>query len=57
MDTKSIGNTIAGLRKKYGMTQLALAERLNVSDKVIVHSKRCRFCLMWKAENLLKLLH
>ena len=35
MDAKSIGETIAELRKSHGMTQLALAERLNVSDKAI----------------------
>jgi len=35
MDTKSIGNTIAKLRKKHGMTQLQLAQRLNISDKTV----------------------
>lgn len=35
MDAKSIGETIAELRKSHGMTQLALADRLNVSDKAI----------------------
>lgn len=35
MDAKSIGETIASLRKSKGMTQLALAEQLNVSDKAI----------------------
>lgn len=35
MDAKSIGNTIARLRKKSGMTQLALANRLDVSDKAV----------------------
>lgn len=35
MDARSIGETIAELRKKHSMTQSALAERLNVSDKAI----------------------
>ena len=35
MDAKTIGNTIATLRKKHGMTQGALAEQLDVSDKAI----------------------
>ena len=35
MDAKSIGNTIAKLRKKNGMTQLALANKLDVSDKAV----------------------
>lgn len=35
MDARSIGSTIARLRKKRGMTQTALAERLNVSDKAV----------------------
>lgn len=35
MDAKSIGESIAELRKKQGMTQLQLAEKLNVSDKAI----------------------
>ena len=35
MDTKSIGNTISKLRKKHGMTQLQLAQRLNISDKTV----------------------
>ena len=35
MDAKSIGETIAALRKNRGMTQSALAEQLNVSDKAI----------------------
>ena len=35
MVTKSIGNTIAKLRKKHGMTQLQLAQRLNISDKTV----------------------
>ena len=35
MDTYSLGNTIAKLRKKNGMTQLTLAEQLNVSDKAV----------------------
>ena len=35
MDAKSIGTTIAKLRKKSGITQLRLAEMLSVSDKVV----------------------
>ena len=35
MDSKSIGKTIASLRKKSGMTQSELAERLNVSNKAV----------------------
>ena len=35
MDAKSIGTIIARLRKKSGMTQAALAQKLNVSDKTI----------------------
>jgi sugar/nucleoside kinase (ribokinase family) len=35
MDAKSIGSIIASLRKKNGMTQAALAQKLNVSDKTI----------------------
>ena len=35
MDSKSIGKTIAALRKKKGLTQSELAERLNVSNKAV----------------------
>lgn len=35
MNKESIGSTIAKLRRANGMTQLALAERLNVSDKAV----------------------
>lgn len=35
MDTKSVGATIAKLRKKHGLTQAALAERLGVTDKAV----------------------
>lgn len=35
MDAKSIGTIIARLRKKNGLTQAALAQKLNVSDKTI----------------------
>lgn len=35
MDCGTIGNTIAALRKKQGMTQSELAERLDVSDKAV----------------------
>lgn len=35
MDSKSVGITISELRKKVGLTQLALAKKLNVSDKTV----------------------
>lgn len=35
MDTKSIGDNITNLRKKHGMTQVELAEKLDVSDKAV----------------------
>lgn len=35
MDAKSIGETIAELRRNKGMTQMELANQLNVSDKAI----------------------
>ncbi len=35
MDAKSIGITIAELRKKKGLTQLQLAQKLNISDKAV----------------------
>lgn len=35
MDAKSIGNMISCLRKKSGLTQSALAQKLNVSDKTV----------------------
>ena len=35
MDAKIIGSLIAKLRKKYGMTQTQLTEKLNVSDKAV----------------------
>lgn len=35
MNALSIGNTIAHLRKKAGLTQSALAKKLNVSDKAV----------------------
>ncbi|MBQ0111189.1 MAG: helix-turn-helix domain-containing protein [Oscillospiraceae bacterium] len=35
MDAKTVGNTIASLRKKAGFTQAALAQKLNVSDKTV----------------------
>ena len=35
MNQKMFGSTIAALRKKRGMTQSALAQELNVSDKAV----------------------
>ena len=35
MDQKSLGNTIAELRKKNNMTQAELAAKLRVSDKTV----------------------
>ena len=35
MDAKSTGITISTLRKRLGLTQAALAEKLNVSDKTV----------------------
>ena len=35
MDAKSVGYTMAQLRKKHRLTQLELAERLHVSDKTV----------------------
>lgn len=35
MDAKSIGYTIAALRRRQKMTQSELAQRLKVSDKTI----------------------
>ena len=35
MDCEKIGLTIKALRKEKGMTQLQLADRLNVSDKAV----------------------
>lgn len=35
MDAKSVGISIAKLRKKCGMTQAQLAEKLNISDKTV----------------------
>ena len=35
MDKQSMGERIAKLRRASGMTQLSLAEQLNVSDKTV----------------------
>ena len=35
MDAKSMGKTIAELRKKHGLTQKALAGKLKISDKAV----------------------
>ena len=35
MDAKIIGSLIAKLRKKHGLTQMQLAEKLNISDKAV----------------------
>lgn len=35
MDNKKVGKTISNLRKKHGMTQMQLGEKLYVSDKAV----------------------
>ena len=40
MDSAKVGRTIALLRKKYGMTQLELAECLSVTDKAVSRWER-----------------
>ncbi len=35
MDSKSVGITISKLRKKSGLTQISLSQKLNVSDKTV----------------------
>ena len=40
MDSCKVGNSIALLRKKYGMTQLDLAEKLQVTDKAVSRWER-----------------
>lgn len=41
---KSIGETIASLRKKKGMTQNELAEKMNVTDKAVSKWERDLSC-------------
>ena len=41
---KSIGETIASLRKKKGMTQNELAEKMNVTDKAVSKWERNLAC-------------
>ena len=41
---KSIGETIASLRKKKGMTQSQLAEKMNVTDKAVSKWERDLSC-------------
>ena len=41
---KSIGETIANLRKKKGMTQSELAEKMNVTDKAVSKWERDLSC-------------
>ena len=41
---KSIGETIASLRKKNGMTQNELAEKMNVTDKAVLKWERDISC-------------
>lgn len=40
MDSVKVGHSIALLRKKYGMTQLELAEKLSVTDKAVSRWER-----------------
>lgn len=40
MDSTKVGSSIALLRKKYGMTQLDLAEKLQVTDKAVSRWER-----------------
>ena len=35
MNDRTLGTTIASLRKELGMTQLELAEKMNVTDKAV----------------------
>ena len=35
MEIKDVGQRIARLRKEMGLSQMALAEKLNVSDKAV----------------------
>ena len=41
---KSIGETIANLRKQKGMTQSELAEKMNVTDKAVSKWERDLSC-------------
>ena len=44
INMKSIGETIASLRKKKGMTQNELAEKMNVTDKAVSKWERDLSC-------------
>ncbi len=44
MKKKTLGTTIAELRKKQGMTQLDLANRMNVTDKAVSKWERDLSC-------------
>lgn len=44
MDTTKIGELICTLRKEKGLTQVQLAERLNVSDKAVSKWERGLGC-------------
>ena len=43
MDTYITGNTIKSIREKRGLTQLKIAEMLNVSDKAVYWRWNNRF--------------
>lgn len=44
MENKTLGTKIAVLRKKHGMTQLQLAEKMGVTDKAVSKWERDRAC-------------
>ena len=44
MEKQTLGATIASLRKAHGMTQLELAEKMNVTDKAVSKWERNLSC-------------